>query len=111
VGVGVLGGLILQDLSWRWIFYVNVPIGVLALVLGSRLLPASEAKPSEPLDVRGLALLSPGLAAIVYGLSESSSKGESATWARGCLSWSASAWWRHSRTTRFISQDGRRCST
>ena len=71
----VLGGFILQDLSWRWIFYVNVPIGVLALVLGLRLLPDSEAKRSEPLDVRGLALLSPGLAAIVYGLSEISGKG------------------------------------
>jgi EmrB/QacA subfamily drug resistance transporter len=71
----VLGGLILQGLSWRWIFYVNVPIGLVALVLGTRLLPRSEPRVCERLDLRGLALLSPGLAAIVFGLSETSSHG------------------------------------
>ena len=71
----VLGGLILQNLSWHWIFFVNVPIGALALVLASRLLPRSEPQPCDRLDLRGLALLSPGLAAIVFGLSETSSQG------------------------------------
>lgn len=71
----VIGGLILQNLSWHWIFYVNVPIGAVALVLGSRLLPHSQPQPCERLDLRGLALLSPGLAGIVYGLSETSSQG------------------------------------
>ena len=71
----VLGGLILQHLSWRWIFYVNVPIGALALILAVRLLPRSEPKHGERLDVLGLALLSPGLAGIVFGLSETSSHG------------------------------------
>lgn len=71
----VLGGLILQDLSWHWIFFVNVPIGVVALVLGARLLPRSQPRPCERLDLRGVALLSPALAAIVFGLSETSSQG------------------------------------
>jgi EmrB/QacA subfamily drug resistance transporter len=71
----VLGGLILQHLSWRWIFYVNVPIGVIALTLAFRLLPRSEPQPGERLDVLGVALLSPGLAGIVFGLSETSSHG------------------------------------
>jgi EmrB/QacA subfamily drug resistance transporter len=71
----VLGGLILQGLSWRWIFFVNLPIGVLALVLAWRILPRSEPQPGERLDITGLALLSPGLAAIVFGLSETSSHG------------------------------------
>ncbi len=71
----VLGGLILQHLSWRWIFYVNLPIGALALLLAARLLPASKPRPCERLDFVGLALLSPGLAAIVFGLSETSSHG------------------------------------
>jgi EmrB/QacA subfamily drug resistance transporter len=71
----VLGGLILQHLSWRWIFYVNVPIGVLALVMAARFLPRSEPRPCERLDFVGLALLSPGLAAVVFGLSETSSHG------------------------------------
>jgi EmrB/QacA subfamily drug resistance transporter len=71
----VLGGLILQNLSWHWIFFLNVPIGMLALALGHRLLPRSAPRPCERLDVRGLALLSPGLAAIVFGLSETSGQG------------------------------------
>jgi EmrB/QacA subfamily drug resistance transporter len=71
----VLGGLILQHLSWRWIFYVNVPIGALALLLAWKLLPRSEPQHGEQLDLVGLALLSPGLAAIVFGLSETSSHG------------------------------------
>jgi EmrB/QacA subfamily drug resistance transporter len=71
----VIGGLILQNTSWRWIFYVNVPIGAVALALAWRLLPRSEPQPGERLDLAGLALLSPGLAAIVFGLSETSSHG------------------------------------
>jgi MFS family permease len=71
----VLGGLILQNLSWRWIFYVNVPIGLLALVMAWKLLPRSEPRRGERLDVTGLALLSPGLAAVVFGLSETSAHG------------------------------------
>jgi EmrB/QacA subfamily drug resistance transporter len=71
----VLGGLILQHLSWRWIFYVNVPIGALALALAFKLLPDSEPQRGQRLDVTGVALLSPGLAGIVFGLSETSSQG------------------------------------
>ncbi len=71
----VLGGLILQNLSWRWIFYVNLPIGALALTMAWRLLPHSEPQRGERLDLTGLALLSPGLAGIVFGLSQTSSQG------------------------------------
>jgi EmrB/QacA subfamily drug resistance transporter len=71
----VLGGLILQHLSWRWIFYVNVPIGALALVMAWKLLPSAEPQKGERLDVVGVLLLSPGLAGIVFGLSETSSHG------------------------------------
>jgi EmrB/QacA subfamily drug resistance transporter len=71
----VLGGLILHHLSWRWIFYVNVPIGALALLLAWKLLPSSQPQRAERLDLVGMALLSPGLAAIVFGLSETTSHG------------------------------------
>jgi EmrB/QacA subfamily drug resistance transporter len=71
----VLGGVILLHLSWRWIFFVNLPIGLLALGLAWRLLPRSTPQRGERLDIVGLALLSPGLAAIVFGLSEVSSNG------------------------------------
>lgn len=71
----MLGGVVLEYLSWHWIFFVNVPIGVLALVLGSKLVSRSEPQPGDPLDLCGLTLLSPGLAGIVFGLSETSNGG------------------------------------
>ena len=75
-----LGGLIVDNLSWRWIFFVNVPIGALGLVLGTRLLPtdrgaASRGEAHPRLDARGLALLSPGLGLVVFGLTETSTQG------------------------------------
>ncbi len=71
----VLGGVILQYLSWRWIFFVNVPIGAVALVMAYKLLPYSPPRKGERLDVMGLAMLSPGLALVVFGLSETSAQG------------------------------------
>ena len=64
----VVGGVILQNLHWSWIFLVNVPIGVVAFVLGWRMLPQTESGEAGRLDVVGLALLSTGATAIVYGL-------------------------------------------
>jgi len=71
----ILGGWLVDDVSWRWIFYVNVPIGAVALALALRVLPRDRPQPSHRLDALGLALLSPGLAATVYGLSETASNG------------------------------------
>jgi EmrB/QacA subfamily drug resistance transporter len=74
----VAGGLITGSLSWRWIFYVNVPICLTGLVLAWRGLPAGQramAGPKPRLDLAGLALLSPGLAAILYGLAQVSTDG------------------------------------
>src|SRR5438552_7805421 len=66
----VNGGLILQSLHWSWIFFVNVPIGAVALVLGWRLLPQTDSGEAGPLDLIGLALLPIGGALFVFGLSE-----------------------------------------
>ncbi len=77
----VLGGLIVTHMSWRWIFLVNLPIGAIGLVLAARLMPRGRSvgrggkdAPTH-LDWKGLLLLSPGLAFVVFGLSEVSSSG------------------------------------
>jgi EmrB/QacA subfamily drug resistance transporter len=68
----VIGGLIVSNYSWRWIFYINVPIGIVTLVLSRRWLPAFDTEERSPssFDALGFCLLSPGLAALVYALSE-----------------------------------------
>jgi len=71
----ILGGWLVDDVSWRWIFYINVPIGLVALALAARILPKDEPSPTESLDALGVLLLSPGLAALIYGLAESANDG------------------------------------
>jgi EmrB/QacA subfamily drug resistance transporter len=66
----VLGGVILQYLHWSWIFLVNVPIGVIAFVMGWRLLPHTDSGNAGRLDVLGLGLMSSASSLLVYGLSE-----------------------------------------
>ncbi len=65
-----IGGLILDNASWRWIFFVNVPIGLVAFVTALRGLPNPEREPAGRLDVLGLVLLTAGMPAITYGLAE-----------------------------------------
>ena len=65
----VLGGVILHLGNWRWMFIVNIPFCVVGAWLAHRNLPADEPGPRRPLDIVGLLLLSPGVAAVVYGLS------------------------------------------
>jgi EmrB/QacA subfamily drug resistance transporter len=65
-----LGGLILDNVSWRWIFYVNVPIGVIAVIAALRVLPTVRPAPTGRLDVRGLLLMATGLPLLTYGLAE-----------------------------------------
>lgn len=64
----VIAGAILQFASWRWLFLINLPVGVLALVLAAAFLPndRGETRP-RGLDLLGLALLSPGLVLFLYG--------------------------------------------
>jgi EmrB/QacA subfamily drug resistance transporter len=70
-----IGGLILENMSWRWIFFVNVPIGVIALIAGIRVLPKVARQKTESLDFLGLALMSTGLPLLTYGLAEIASVG------------------------------------
>jgi EmrB/QacA subfamily drug resistance transporter len=71
----VLGGLLVTDLSWRWVFYVNLPIGVVALVFGSLFVVEHREKQPGRFDLPGFCLAGIGLGALMYGLSEGSTKG------------------------------------
>jgi EmrB/QacA subfamily drug resistance transporter len=71
----VIGGAIVGSASWRWIFFVNLPVGVVALLLAVRLLPSVPPRPHERLDTLGLAFLSGGIACFVYGLAEVGARG------------------------------------
>jgi EmrB/QacA subfamily drug resistance transporter len=74
----VSGGVILNWLSWRWLFLVNVPVIAVGLVLAWRLLPADRPVPGAGrarLDVFGLVLLAPALTGILLGLSNLSEDG------------------------------------
>jgi EmrB/QacA subfamily drug resistance transporter len=64
-----LGGWITQTFSWRWIFWINVPFGILNILLAVYLLPEERADKSPPLDKRGFLLFGLGLAGFTFGLS------------------------------------------
>ncbi|WP_330343251.1 DHA2 family efflux MFS transporter permease subunit [Streptomyces sp. NBC_00557] len=66
----VLGGFLVEHAGWHWIFYINVPIGALTVVLAQWLVPADTAQQGGRLDVPGLFLMSLGFAALTYGLAE-----------------------------------------
>src|SRR5699024_9015435 len=65
----ILGGVLIDSVSWHWIFLVNVPIGALALLTAWFVLPKDEGRPGEKFDFLGMLLLSPGLALFLFGVS------------------------------------------
>ena len=75
----VLGGLLVTDLSWRWVFYVNVPIGIAAFVFGALFLDDhAQAHPGR-FDLAGFLLAASGLGLLMYGVSEGPLKGWATT--------------------------------
>lgn len=72
----VIGGVLVQDVSWHWIFYVNVPVGILAIALAFwKLDSGREAAAGGTFDLPGLALLAGALVMLLYGLSAASTAG------------------------------------
>ncbi len=76
VAVGpVIGGALVSGLSWRWIFLVNIPVGVVALAITLREVEESRNPHARRVDLVGLVTFSAGLAALVYGLIRSNEDG------------------------------------
>ena len=71
----ILGGWLVDNASWRWIFFINVPIGIVAFILALIVLDRDQPQPAHRLDWIGMLLLSPGLAVFIFGLAESSTYG------------------------------------
>jgi EmrB/QacA subfamily drug resistance transporter len=66
----ILGGVIIANWGWRWIFYVNIPIGILTLALAVLVIPDLRPGRRHRLDLLGVALASAGLLGVVFGLIE-----------------------------------------
>nr|WP_240311776.1 DHA2 family efflux MFS transporter permease subunit [Nocardioides houyundeii] len=65
----IVGGYLIEAASWHWIFLINLPIGAIAFIYALVVLPKDNVEPSETFDWLGMLLLSPGLAAFLYGVS------------------------------------------
>jgi MFS family permease len=70
-----VGGLLIGQLSWRWIFLPNVPLAFVAAAVALRSLPRRSGERKAPLDLVGSALLGGGLSALLVGLSQGASRG------------------------------------
>jgi EmrB/QacA subfamily drug resistance transporter len=71
----VLGGLLVTDLSWRWVFFVNLPIGILAFLFGLVFLEEQRQPVKGRFDIPGFVLSGVGFALLMFGISEAPSRG------------------------------------
>lgn len=69
IGGPILGGWLIEHASWHWIFLINLPLGIAAIVYAWLVLDSDQPEPSESFDFLGMALMSPGLALFLYGVS------------------------------------------
>jgi EmrB/QacA subfamily drug resistance transporter len=95
----IVGGAITQGIDWHWIFWINVPIGIAAGLLGLRLLPETHGAP-ERLDLRGVTLVTAGVVALVWALTRANDVGWASaeivgSLAAGSLLLAAFVWWEH----------------
>jgi MFS family permease len=80
----IVGGAVTQGIDWHWIFWINVPIGVIAALLGVRVLPESYGAP-ERLDLVGVGLVTAGVVSLVWALSRANTVGWSSAEVAGTL--------------------------
>lgn len=65
----ILGGFITNHFSWRWIFWINIPVGIFTILLAFYRLPFMPTRPTPPLDKMGFILFGLGLSLLTFGLS------------------------------------------
>jgi len=71
----LMGGILTDALSWEWIFFVNVPVGVVAIVLAPILLDESRDSSVKTFDLPGAALVTAGLSSLVYAITQAGQEG------------------------------------
>ncbi|MBC2884854.1 multidrug efflux MFS transporter [Ochrobactrum sp. CM-21-5] len=69
------GGMLIDTLSWHWLFWINVPLGALALIAGRTMLPMDESPQESQLDGRGIVMMGIGLPLLLYGTAEIGASG------------------------------------
>lgn len=72
---GLVGGVLVDTLSWRWVLLINVPIGAVVLIGALRWLPESRSGAGRRLDIPGALLVTGGLATLAYGISRTEADG------------------------------------
>ncbi len=102
----IIGGALTESIDWHWIFWINVPIGVVAVLLGVRLLPESHGAP-ERLDLVGVGLVTAGVIALVWALTRANDAGWASpetvgSLAAGTLLLAGFVWWEHRLATPMV---------
>lgn len=72
---GLVGGALVEGLSWRWVLLINVPVGAVVLAGSARWLAESRAGDRRRLDLPGALLVTAGLATLAYGISQTAAEG------------------------------------
>lgn len=70
-----LGGWLIRAYGWEWLFLINLPVGLTAFILAAAIFPRDRSTSSEAFDFIGMLLLSPGVATLLYGLSQTPRRG------------------------------------
>jgi len=74
-GGPVLGGWLVENISWRWVFFINLPLAIVVVLVALRGMPESRDEQAERLDLLGAAMATIGLGALVFGLIEAPVRG------------------------------------